>query len=323
MGNLVQQEKRQEPSGNAMVSGKGGSKKESSRGMALLALGLVCFFWGTTWIASRQGVKYMPALQLAAIRQVLGGVCYILFYTLKGAAWPKGRDWRIILVLSLYNFVLSNGLATWGVKFIPAGLAAIIGAIFPLWLVVIGFVVDKARPTKKALLGLGIGFAGICVIFYEHLAELFNPDFLFGILISIFATWTWAMGTLYTKKHAASFNPYFSLGLQMTISGAVLYGAVEVSGTAVALSAIPWQSWTAIGYLTVFSSVLSFVAFLYALQKLPTAQVSLYAYINPIVAIVFSALFFGEPFTPFIIVGTLITLYGVWLVNRSVSKVVA
>lgn len=293
-------------------------RKEESNSLALVALGLVCFFWGTTWIASRQGVKHMPALQLAAIRQVFGGLLYILFYTFKGAAWPKGREWRNIGVLSLFNFAFSNGLSTWGVKFIPAGLAAIIGAIFPLWLVIIGLVVDKTKPPKKALLGLGIGFAGICVIFYEHLAELFNPDFLFGILISLFATWTWAMGTRYIKKHAASFNPYFSLGLQMAISGVGLYGIMGVSGQNVVLSAIPWQSWLAIAYLTVFSSIVSFVAYLYALQRLPTAQVSLYAYINPIIAIVFSALFFGEPMTVFIVVGTLITLYGVWLVNRAV-----
>jgi drug/metabolite transporter (DMT)-like permease len=188
------------------------------------------------------------------MRQVLGGLCYILFYTVRGAAWPRGREWRTILILSLLNFMLSNGLSTWGVKFIPAGLAAIIGAIFPLWLVVIGFVVDKTRPKPKALAGLAIGFGGICVIFYEHLAELFQPDFLFGILISIFATWTWAVGTLYTKKHAASFNLYFSLGLQMTISGLALYGITSATGQTAPLASIPWQSWAAIGYLTIFSS---------------------------------------------------------------------
>ncbi|WP_206609817.1 DMT family transporter [Paracnuella aquatica] len=293
--------------------------KSKGKGPALVALGLVCFLWGTTWIASRQGVKYMPALQLAAIRQVLGGLCYIVFYVIKGAPWPRGREWRTILILSLFNFVLSNGLSTWGVKFIPAGLAAIIGAIFPLWLVVIALVVDKTRPKPAALTGLAIGFGGICVIFYEHLSELFNPDFLFGILISLFATWTWAVGTLYTKKHAASFNPYFSLGLQMTISGVVLYGTVTATGNDVSIKAIPWQSWAAIAYLTVFSSVAAFVAYLYALQRLPTAQVSLYAYINPVIAIVLSALFFSEPLTVFIIVGTLITLYGVWLVNKAVK----
>ena len=65
--------------------------KSKGKGPALVALGLVCFLWGTTWIASRQGVKYMPALQLAAIRQVLGGLCYIVFYVIKGAPWPRGR----------------------------------------------------------------------------------------------------------------------------------------------------------------------------------------------------------------------------------------
>lgn len=314
----MEQESKIEAAANAKDWLKPQSKAKG-KGPALIALALVCFFWGTTWIASRQGVKHMPALQLAGIRQVLGGICYIVFYTARGAAWPRGREWRTILILSLFNFVLSNGLSTWGVKFIPAGLAAIIGAIFPLWLVVIGLVVDKTRPKPQALTGLAVGFAGICVIFYEHLYELFNPDFLFGILISLFATWTWAVGTLYTKKHAAAFNPYFSLGLQMSISGVVLCGTVAATGDAVSLQAIPWQSWAAIGYLTVFSSIVSFVAYLYALQHLPTAQVSLYAYINPIIAIVFSALFFGEPLTAFIVAGTIITLYGVWLVNKAVK----
>lgn len=295
------------------------ARKTEGKGLALLALGLVCFFWGTTWIASHEGVKHMPALQLAAIRQALGGICYIIFYTLKGAAWPRGREWRNILVLSLFNFVFSNGLATWGTKFIPPGLAAIVGAIFPFWLVVIAAVVDKTRPSKKAVLGLGIGFAGICVIFYEHLSELFNPDFLFGILISVFATWTWAMGTLYIKKHSASFNPYFSLGLQMAISGVFLYAITAATHTSIPVAAIPWQSWVSILYLTVFSSVIAFVAYLYALQKLPTAQVSLYAYINPIITIVLSALFFDNPLTVLMIVGTLITLYGIWTVNRAVK----
>ena len=112
-------------------------RRRSTRTKAYVALGMVCFFWGTTWLASKQGVKYMPAFQLAGIRQFLGGMAYVVYFLVKGkASWPGLKDWRNILVLALFNFILSNGLATWGLKYISGGLAAIINAIVPLWLVV-------------------------------------------------------------------------------------------------------------------------------------------------------------------------------------------
>lgn len=297
-----------------------GTLPSTGRGKAVFALALVCFFWGTTWIASREGVQHMPALQLAGIRQFLGGLCYVIFFLIKGASFPKGREWRSILILTFLNFILSNGLSTWGVKYISAGLGSIIGSIFPLWLVVIGLFASKATINKRTIAGMLIGFTGICVIFYEHLHDFLIPDFRFGIFLSLISTWSWAFGTIYTKKQAAHFNPYFGLGLQMVISGTVLFSGSHATGFAIPLSAIPWQSWAAIAYLVLFGSVISFVAYLYALQKLPTEQVSIYAYINPVVAVLSGWVMFGEPLTAFIITGVLITLYGVYLVNQSVMK---
>jgi drug/metabolite transporter (DMT)-like permease len=292
-------------------------KNRGTRGKALIALAFVCFFWGTTWLVSKEGVRHMPALQLAGIRQFLGGLFYVAFFLYKGTTWPKGAEWKSVLVLSFLNFILSNGLSTWGVKYIAAGLGSIIGAIFPLWLVIIHIAGTKSKVKTKTVVGLLLGFTGICVIFFEHLHEFFNPQFRFGILLSLIATWSWAFGTIYTKKHAASFNPYFSLGLQMVISGVGLIFFTNVTNTDIPLSLIPWQSWAAIGYLIVFGSIISFIAYLYALQNLPTEQASLYAYINPIVAILLGWLLLNEKLTIFIITGALITLYGVYLVNKS------
>src|ERR671912_355500 len=123
--------------------------RQGQRGKALMALAAVCFFWGTTWLASKEGVRHMPALQLAGLRQSLGGICYVLFFMLKGARLPRGKEWGVVLMLSFLNFMLSNGLSTWGVKFISAGLGSIIGAIFPLWLVIIGiFSAQSKMPAK-------------------------------------------------------------------------------------------------------------------------------------------------------------------------------
>lgn len=295
-------------------------QQRGTRTKALFALGMVCFFWGTTWIASRQGVQYMPAIQLAGIRQSLGGLLYVIFFLGKGRAWPRGKEWGPILILSLLNFVLSNGLSTWGVKYISAGLASIIAATFPLWIVIINLFNTGSKIPSRAVIGLLLGFIGVCVIFYEHLTDFFDPEFRFGILLSLIASWTWAFGTLYTKKQAAAFNPYFSLGLQMLISGILTSLIAVISGQTVPVPDIPWQSWAAIAYLATFGSVISFIAYLYALQNLPTEQASIYAYINPVVAVLLGSLLFNEKFTLFIAAGGIITLAGVHLINLAYRK---
>ena len=295
-------------------------RRRGQHGKAVLALLLVCFFWGTTWIASKEGVRHMPPLQMAAIRQLLAGTCFVLFFIYKKVPFPKGSDWSSVLALSFLNFMLSNALSTWGVKYISAGLGSIIGAIFPLWLMLIALVGTQTRSNPKTIIGILLGFTGICVIFYEHLSDFLLPEFRLGIFLSLASTWSWAFGTLYTKKHAARFNPYFSLGLQMLISGGVIFLITELTGMAIPLRDIPWQSWWAIAYLILFGSIISFVAFLYALQHLPTEQASIYAYINPIVAILLGWVIFNEKLTGYIISGTGITLYGVYLVNKAAMK---
>jgi drug/metabolite transporter (DMT)-like permease len=292
---------------------------KSRKFLALFALSLVCFIWGTTYIAAREAVLRMPALQMVSIRQFLGGAIYVIFFLVRKTAWPKGKEWYPVLVMSFLNFMLSNALSTWGVKYISAGLGAIIAAIFPLWLVIIGLFRASAKLPVKAILGLMLGFCGICVIFYEHLADFFKIDFRLGIFLSLASTLSWAFGTLYTKEQAERFNPYFSLGLQMIISSLLLYATAEGFGMTVPFSVVPWESWIAIAYLVIFGSVISFIAYLYALQHLPMGMVSVYAYINPIVAVLFSALLFDERLSIFIAVGGILTLTGVYLVNESFS----
>jgi len=294
-------------------------RKKGTRPKAIFALIVVCILWGTTWLASKQGVKFIPdAIQMAGIRQLLGGICYVGFFLYKKIPLPKGKEWIPILVLSFLNFMISNGLSTLALQYkITAGLGAIIGAIFPLWLVVIGLFVSKTRMPVLAIIGLILGFGGVCIIFYDHLNEFLDSKFQFGILLSVTATWTWAIATLYTKRQAVNFNPYFGLGLQMIISGIVLYSFSTVSGRAVALTAIPWQSWAAIAYLVIFGSLIAFVCYLYALQNLPTEQASIYAYINPIVAVVLGSIVFDEKLTIYLAIGGLVTLLGVFLVNKA------
>ena len=261
----------------------------------------------------------MPALQLAAIRQFIGGFLYVSFFLFKKTPWPKGKQWKTILILSVLNFALSNGLSTWGVKYISSGLGAIIGTIVPLWIVIISLFRGE-RLARLAILGLIVSFGGVCVIFYDHLHDFLEPDFRFGIILSLIATLTWAFGTLYTKKKAASFNPYFSLGLQMFISSIFLFAYTGATGTSVSLDSIPAISWWSIAYLVIFGSVLTFIAFIYALQHLPAEISSIYSYINPIIAVILGAIIFGESLNAAIAIGGTVTLTGLYIVNYSMRK---
>jgi drug/metabolite transporter (DMT)-like permease len=295
-------------------------RRKNTRNKAILALGVVSILWGTTWVASKEGVMHMPALQLAGFRQLLAGSIYIIFFIATGASWPRGKEWYAIGVLSFLNILCGNGLTTWGVQYISAGLGSIIAATFPLWMVIIGMFFLKDNIPGVALKGFLLGFAGICVIFFEHVKDFLNHEFLFGIAISFTASWTWALGTVFTKREAREFNPYFSIGLQMFMAGIVLLTISYVTGTAMPLQEIPWQSWTAIGYLVVFGSVIAFAAYLYSLQRLSVELMSIYAYINPIVAVLLSSVLFNEHLTVFIIVGGAITLYGVWMISHALRK---
>lgn len=294
-------------------------QKKSAIGLPFIALCWISFFWGTTWIASKEGVKHMPAMQLVVLRQFFGGLLYLAYFLYKKAPWPTQRQWRNILVLSILNFMLSNGLSTWGVKYISSGLGAIIGSIFPLWIVIISFFRGE-KVSWKAVLGLIICFSGICVIFYDYLHDFLNPEFRFGIILSVIATFTWALSSIYIRENRTNFNPYFSLGLQMLISCVAIFSVIQTTGETVPLSDIPAISWWSIAYLVVFGSVLTFIAFIYALENLPKEVSSLYAYINPIVALFFGYILFNEPFTISIAIGGLITLTGLFLVNKAIKK---
>lgn len=295
------------------------STKISAIGLPIIALCWVSFFWGTTWIASKEGVKHMPALQLVAIRQFIGGFLYVGYFLFKKATWPKGKQWKTIIILSILNFVLSNALSTWGVKYISSGLGAIIGAMVPLWIVIITFFRGN-QLSKLTVMGLIVSFGGVCVIFYDHLKDFLQADFRLGIFLSITASITWAFGTLYTKKKAASFNPYFSLGLQMFISSILIFAVIGATGTAANLSTIPAISWWSIAYLISVGTILTFIAFIYMLQHLPAEISSVYAYINPIVAVLLGAIIFGEPLTTAIAIGGLVTLIGLYIVNYGIRK---
>ncbi len=289
---------------------------------AYFALAIVSFFWGTTYIAAKMGAQHMPGLFLAALRQFLSGSILVAFFLIKGYSIPGWNVLKKISVQSIFLLCIANGLLTWSVEYISGGLAAIIAALVPLFIALFTLLLSKcSKITRWMLVGLVVGFAGVMVIFSDYLAQLQNKTFLIGIIMAILSTVSWSFGTVYTSKQKPTIDILFNVGLQMLIAGIVLLVISGLSGRYINLMEVSTQSWLVIAYLVVFGSLVAYSAYVFMISKLPPTQVSIYAYINPIVAVLLGWLLLSEKMNGTMITGTLITLGGIYLVNREFKKI--
>lgn len=290
-------------------------------GKAYFALFNICFIWGTTWNVVRIAKDYMHPLQLAGLRQIAAGAIFIVYFLAQGHKLPNLRQLWQAFYISIFLFVFSNGFTSWGMKYVSSGMGAIIGALSPL---VIPFMAalfgEKQKLNLVTIIGLVLGALGVAVIFYDHLQDFLNPEFRFGIILLFIAVFAWSFGTILIMNKQRSMNAYHSTGWQMMFAGILMTVWAEISGYSRSISGFPWQAWAALWYLIIFGSVVTFISYVYALKKLPVAQVSIYAYINPIVAIIIGWLFMGEELTVYIVTGALVILLGVYLVNRNMQQ---
>ena len=294
----------------------------SEKNSALFAVGVVSILWGTTWMASKIAVKSMPALQVSGMRHLIGGSLYVGYFFFKKFPFPTKEQFIRIFWVSLIMFVLCNGFSVMSVQYIPSGLAAVVGAMSPLWVAVFGLLIF--RDTKLSHIttaGLLLGFGGVLITFYDYIEELADSNFILGVIYGLIASITWALGTLLTVKDSKKLDPYYSMGWQMFLSGIMLSVFSFATNQHVPISSIGTEGWLSLAYLIVVGSVIAFMAFIYALKRLPATQVSIHSYINPLVAIIIGDLMMHEGLTAYLVIGTIVTLLGVYLVNRGFKKV--
>ncbi len=296
-------------------------RKRSKRTGAFIAVAIVSILWGTTWMASKVGVQYIPALQLSGLRHLIGGGMYVAYYAIFKKMIPQKHQILQILWMSILMFVLSNGFSVLSVVYMPSGLGSVVGAIAPIWVVLFSvFVFNKIKIKTQTVVGIFIGFIGVLITFYEFLEKIKHSNFSLGIIFGVISSITWALGTLFTAKQAKDMDPYFAMGWQMFISGLILNSISVATGNFVSYLKIPLHAWYSIAYLVIIGSVIAFGAYIYALKQLPATLVSIHAYINPIVAILLGSLMMNEELTLFIFTGTIVTLTGVYIVRSSFQR---
>lgn len=216
---------------------------------------------------------------------------------------------------------MANGFSTWSVKYIPSGLASLISALAPISVVLIDLVFFKEyKNTPLTFIGLFIGFSGVAIVFYENAFHDQPEGYVYGIIYGLVAMIGWSIGTIFVTRNKYKINPYYAMGWQMFLSSFMIFALAKFTNNDIPINEVSLKTWGAIAYLIVMGSVVAFAAFIYSIKYLPTAIASLYAYINPIVAMIFGTIILDEPLTVNLLLGAIVTLVGVYIVNYSVKK---
>ncbi|MBT1688184.1 DMT family transporter [Dawidia soli] len=284
---------------------------------AYLALVAICIIWGTTFLAMRMAVVDFPPFLFTVIRQITAGSILVVFMLTIGKV--KVPNKRYILRQALAGFLMisvGNGFVAWAEVHIPSGIAAVICSFMPVVVILLNMAIQKdERPTMPIMLGVALGAVGIALIFGEHLSDFARPEYVMGIVMTLTAVMSWATGMIWMKKHSADSNPFLNAGLQMLFGGLWL---IPFSLLFDDLHAIPWTAKTLLplAYLIVFGSVIAYTCYSYALRKLPVTIVSLYAYVNPLVAVVLGWLVLDEKLNTRMGIAILLTIAGIYIVNR-------
>jgi drug/metabolite transporter (DMT)-like permease len=284
---------------------------------AYLALALICIIWGTTYTAIKYAILDFPPYLLVGIRQTAAGLLLLALALAGGKTFMPNRRYIAVQALTgLATITGGNGFITWGMQYVSSGVAAIIGSLTPVVVVLISLAWQgNERINGRMIAGVLLGFGGLALIFREGWQDFVRPEYRWGIAGCFASCLTWSLGTVMAKQwNAPGVSPLLNAGLQITAGGlggfalsAMFDPTYEINHTQ--------TGWLSVIYLAVIGSALAFTLYMFVLKHLSATISSLYTYINPVVAILLGWALLGESLTIWEGIGMLVTIVGVWVVN--------
>lgn len=299
-----------------LLTGRTGIDTKPNR-LAYLALIAVCFFWGTTYLGIRISLESIPPLYLIAGRYVISGAILLVFSALAGIALPRGRELIYTALCGMICIGIGNGLLAIAELWIPSGQAALFYTTSPFWMVGIDALLPGGRrPLRSTIGGLLVGLAGVAVLIAPAaIHEGTSSRTLAAFLLLQISGVGWVLGSLLQKRVHARSQPFVSGAVQQLAAGLAMF--IPASMFEQPPHAISARSYGAVAYLIVFGSLIGFSSFIYAMARLPVAIVSIYTFVNPVVAVLLGWLFFREPFGYADLAAMIVIFTGVALVRRS------
>jgi drug/metabolite transporter (DMT)-like permease len=296
-------------------------------GTGLIWVGILVLYvvWGSPYLGIRIAIETIPPFLMAAVRFALAGIVMLGFAVVRGRgriAIPTRREWRDTTIVGALLMGGGMGMVALGEESVPSGIAALLIALMPLWVAVLGRVFFGERLPRIAIGGVAIGLAGVAILVgpSSSAAESFNPG---GIAALIISPICWATGSLFSS-HRASLprDPLVATGAQMLTGGAVLAVMSTIRGEYATFdpAAVTAASLTAFGYLAIVGSLIAFTTYVWLLRVAPLPLIATYAYVNPIVAVILGALILSEPITPRTVIAGGVIVFAVALIITARSR---
>lgn len=265
---------------------------------AWIAWFAICLIWGTTYLAIKVALATIPPMLLGGFRYLCAAAIMLVWLKAQGRKLPAASAWSTQAVLGFFMLGLGNGGVVTGEGYLSSGLTAVLVATSPFWMVGIdAFFPGGPKLRARQLFGMIVGFLGIVMLVWPDLSVggASGRNILLGVIAVQVACIGWSFASSYTKRHVTSGDVLGAATLQMLFGGVFLTLAGTVRGEWAHLSfTVPTAS--SLVYLVLLGSVVAFVAYSYALKHLPIAVVSLYTYVNPVIAVALGVVLLNEPF---------------------------
>ncbi len=289
---------------------------------AYLAFLVICIVWSTTYLAIRIALETIPPFPMGALRWTTAGAVLVTVLRARGEPLPARRSWGSLAMFGSLLIAVANGGVLIAERTVPSGLTAVLAAISPFWMVGLDAAMPSGEPlTARRMAGLLVGFSGVVLLVWPEI-QLGGAAVATGVAATQVACAGWATGSILSRRRgrtsAVAENVLMTAAVEMLFGGLLFTAAASVTGQ--------WRDTTfttrtlgALVYLTAAGSIAGFSAYGYALKHLPISTVSLYAYVNPVLAVCLGTLVLGEAFTPRIAVAAAVVLAGIAIVRRSTT----
>jgi drug/metabolite transporter (DMT)-like permease len=298
------------------------SHRHAPLGLVIAAFAIVYIIWGSTYLGIRYAVESIPPFLMAGSRHLAAGLLLFAFAIARGAKLPSLLEWRDAALAGTLMLVIGNGGVTWAEQMIPSGIAALLVALTPVWMVL----VDWARPggvRPRALVGIGlaVGLAGVVLLARKQMNG-HSSAYGWGVAALLAASICWALGSVFNRTARKPESSFLGVALQMITGGVILFGIAALQGeprqfSFAQVTALSFWSWL---YLTIAGSLVAYTAYVWLLHASTPARVATYAYVNPLIAVLLGCTIGREVFSPEIYLAGGLIIVAVVLVLRGGAK---
>ena len=298
------------------------SSKTARLSLVIAAFATVYLVWGSTYLAIRFAIETIPPFLMAGMRFTLAGSILLLIVRRRERTVLTGWHWFSAGLTGSLMLIGGNGLVCWAEQTVPSGLAALLIATVPLWMVMLDWLVfGGARPTWRIVLGLIVGLIGVYFLIGPSAIGGERVD-LAGGLALLAACVFWALGSLQSRRARLPGSAFLATAMQMLTAGILLLFVGVLSGetSRLDLAGVSLKSAAALAYLVVFGAIIAFTAYMWLLRVTSPARVATYAYVNPVIALILGAALANEELSPRVLLAAAVILGAVILIVTGRAK---